>query len=359
MTRPTPNSKKNFYLAGLAFLAIAAFAQPAAAGSSAPAILAETGLYADFPSRTLAERVYSYSPQYPLWTDGAAKSRWIYLPPGKAIGAASPDAWVFPVGTKLWKEFSWGREVETRYMERVADGSWIYATYHWNEDGTAALLAPERGLRNAAEIRPGVFTDLPGRWDCVACHEGKRSPVLGFTALQLSPDRDPLAPHAEPTRPGDLDLPALVKKRFVSGLPKELLKRPPRILAPTPVERAALGYMVGNCSHCHNPTGPLADLGFSLAERATGAKGVHGVLATAVGAASQFQPERQTAYPRIAVGAPESSVLIYRVGSRQPMSQMPPLGTKLIDEEGLALLSRWITELAAPPAATLASANPL
>jgi len=33
--------------------------------------------------------------------------------------------------------------------------------------------------------------------DCRACHEGRTTPVLGFSALQLSPDRDPNAPHAQ------------------------------------------------------------------------------------------------------------------------------------------------------------------
>jgi mono/diheme cytochrome c family protein len=28
--------------------------------------------------------------------------------------------------------------------------------------------------------------------------------------------------------------------------------------------------------------------------------------------------------------------------SRNPMSQMPPLGTQLADDEGLALVERWI-----------------
>ena len=49
------------------------------------------------------------------------KRRWISLPPGSAIDASDPDAWAFPVGTRLWKEFSFGgQRVETRYMERQA-----------------------------------------------------------------------------------------------------------------------------------------------------------------------------------------------------------------------------------------------
>ena len=99
----------------------------AAAPAPLPQTLRETGLYADWESKRVADGNLPYSPQYPLWTDGAAKRRWIHLPAGKFIDARKPDAWEFPVGTKLWKEFSFGRRVETRYIERRASG-WVYAS---------------------------------------------------------------------------------------------------------------------------------------------------------------------------------------------------------------------------------------
>jgi hypothetical protein len=39
--------------------------------SAPPPGLRETGLYSDFGSRTINPRNLSYSPQYPLWSDGA------------------------------------------------------------------------------------------------------------------------------------------------------------------------------------------------------------------------------------------------------------------------------------------------
>jgi hypothetical protein len=75
------------------------------------------------------------------------KRRWLQIPAGTFIDASRPDAWVFPPGTRLWKEFSHGgRPVETRYIERTADGSWRFASYVWNEAGTDAVLAPARGI---------------------------------------------------------------------------------------------------------------------------------------------------------------------------------------------------------------------
>ena len=46
----------------------------------------------------------------------------------------------------------------------------------------------------------------------------------------------------------------------------------------------------------------------------------------------------------IAPGRPDASVLIARVRSRNPQTQMPPLGTQMLDADALALLERWIDE---------------
>src|SRR5690349_12344978 len=68
-----------------------------------PTNLSETGLYADFPSRTLAAGVIRYSPRFELWSDGADKARFLLLPAGTTIDTSDMDNWVFPVGTKAWK----------------------------------------------------------------------------------------------------------------------------------------------------------------------------------------------------------------------------------------------------------------
>src|SRR5512141_1865735 len=45
-----------------------------------PKNLSETGLYSDISTKTIAATNLMFSPQYPLWSDGARKKRWIYLP---------------------------------------------------------------------------------------------------------------------------------------------------------------------------------------------------------------------------------------------------------------------------------------
>ena len=50
--------------------------------SAPPRLLSETGLYVGNGTTTIEPRNRPFSPQYPLWSDGAHKSRWVRLPDG-------------------------------------------------------------------------------------------------------------------------------------------------------------------------------------------------------------------------------------------------------------------------------------
>ena len=326
-------------------LALAVAAGPALAWEP-PGTLRQTGLYSDWDTRTIAPENLSFTPQYPLWSDGAVKLRWILIPRGTYVDASDPNSWEFPFGTKLWKEFLiGGRRVETRYIERTDEG-WQFAVYQWSEDEREAPLAPERGTKVGAEVAPGVRHEIPSQYDCRACHEGRPVPVLGFSALQLSPDRDPLAPHAEKPQPGDVNLRVLVDRGLVRGLPPALLKQPPRIAALTKTARAALGYLYGNCAMCHNGRGSLTDLGFSLDYSAGQGRRAPDAVATAAGQASRFvvpgAPEQHS--ERVRKGDPDLSAIAVRMSSRRPSHQMPPLGTQVVDEDAVRLVRKWIAE---------------
>ena len=327
-------------------------AAPLAAAYVAPVAvqLHHTGLYAGEGTLLPAPGVRSFSPQYPLWSDGAQKRRWIALPPGTAIDASDASAWEFPVGTRLWKEFSVdGRRLETRMLERLADGSWRFASYAWNREGTQASLAPAGGLQ--LDLGGGRRYVIPAEADCRACHEGAASPVLGFSALQLSPDRDRLAPHAE-TPPADaLDLSALVEARWLTGLPQALIDVAPAIAARTPEERAALGYLHGNCGHCHASPDeapgavPVAlDLAFDVMRPDEHAPSVR-ALTTQL---ARYRPGAAHATTVLAAGDAKASVLVQRMRSRAPSAQMPPLGSAVADDDALALIERWVDALPDP-----------
>lgn len=238
----------------------------------------------------------AFEPRFPLWSDGASKRRWIALPPGAVVDVSQPDAWRFPVGTKLWKEFSVdGKPVETRFFVLGEDGRWEFASYVW--EGADARRAPERGQRlTLAGGRPYV---IPSTADCLACHGGARSPVLGFAALQLGPA-----------------VPALLREGLLAGAPAAWARRPPDFIAYTPAERAARGYLHGNCGHCHFDGGVPRPL----------------PLALEVGA----RPA--------ALSAAQSAELLRRAGSGNPYVRMPPLGTQEIDPQGLALLAHHFNQ---------------
>ena len=343
-TRRSRHARQGLAIAVTVIAAACAFIHGsiAQAATSAPQRLRDTGLFAGDSVTKIAAGVVAFSPQYPLWSDGAAKRRWIALPAGTYIDAARADAWEFPRGTRFWKEFSTaGRRIETRFIERLDDGSWRYTTYVWNETGTDAVLASRDG---AVVNAPERSYNVPGESDCRACHEGAAAPVLGFSALQLSSDRDPLAPHAEPG--GTVDLRALVERGWIRNLSPALVEKPPRIAASSPEERAALGYLHGNCGHCHgrvDETGASAPVGMLLAQSVSDPASTTEVLRSIFDAPSRFRPAGSRASSRIvAPGASHTSVLAVRMRSRDPRVQMPPLGTDVPDQQALALIERWI-----------------
>jgi cytochrome c553 len=311
---------------------------------AAPRCLSETGLYKAGSANVVDEHNRPFSPQYPLWTDGAAKSRWIYLPEGGSIDTTDPDRWVFPVGTRFWKEFRFqGRKVETRMIWRASPSKWVFASYQWNDAQTDATLVPADGLPGAAEVAPGRSHSIPGVADCAACHGSKQPGPLGFNALQLSDDRDPNAIHGEPLQPGMLTLARLNDARLLSPERHDLVTAPPRIHTGDPETRAILGYFSANCGHCHNRSGEIgadppslhyADLmgdGDAVVSRLSAYQTLWQIPGRAEGASVMLDRAR-----------PDLSAMLARMRSRRPSSQMPPLGTVLRDDDAIRAIERWM-----------------
>ena len=292
----------------------------------APDWLSKTGLFVDVAKRTLASDVHPYRPEFELWSDGASKRRWVYLPPGETIDTHAMDDWRFPVGAKLWKEFSYrGAPVETRLLQKLGPGErdWLTISYLWNDDHSDAHAVPQ-GVVDAR----GTPLDVPAAGECAACHGGRRSFVLGFSALQLSR----AAPDAE-----CVDLTELEAEGRLSDPPGQTFA-----LGGTLTERSALGYLHANCGHCHNqnrpPTegsrcfDPKSDLDFWLrVEQLDGPERTPTYL-SAIG--SVIEP-----------GQPGKSRMIDLVSSRGMFRQMPPLASEQVDDQGVRLLSAWIREL--------------
>lgn len=292
--------------------------------------LSQTGLYSDIASRALAPGVHAFEPQYTLFSDGATKRRFVYLPQDARIDTRDMDDWRFPIGTKLWKEFRSGdRPIETRLLHKVgeADDAWLAISYLWMTDASDALAVPE-----GAEDALGTTLDVPAASQCMACHGGRRSFVLGFSALQLSREA-----------PGDaLDLARLVAGDRLSNVPESDIAVPG-----TRTEREVLGYLHANCGHCHNQARPQRsgarcfdpenELDFWLTTRDLARPGTTPTYRTAVGSV-------------VVKGNPGASRLLKLVSRRGTALHMPPLGTERVDERAVRMFTQWIEELPATTA---------
>jgi cytochrome c553 len=311
--------------------------------AQAPARLSETGLYVNGCTSAVDARNRAYSPQYPLWSDGAKKARWVFLPAGSAIDTSDPGRWNFPVGTRFWKEFSFnGRKVETRFLWKASADRWVFASYLWNEEQTDAVLASADGVPGVAEIASGRRHDIPGEAECRACHGTRQVGPLGFNALQLSTDRDPHAIHGEPLAPGMTTLATLADERRLSPARPEWIASPPRIRTDNPRTRAVLGYLAANCGACHDGSGEIQAAVPSL--RHSEVLAGDPVARSLLDRPTTWQaPGRSEGTLLIDPASPEASAILARMRSRRPSSQMPPLGTKLRDDAAIDAIAKWIS----------------
>jgi hypothetical protein len=122
-----------------------------------PERLMDTGLYEAGRPGVVDAGNRPFSPQYPLWSDGAVKRRWVHLPPGTTIDAAPAGEWEFPVGTRFWKEFdavarSLVGRATTWQVPGAPDGS--TAVVHPTAPERSALLARMQSRRPSSQMPP-------------------------------------------------------------------------------------------------------------------------------------------------------------------------------------------------------------
>jgi hypothetical protein len=250
-----------------------------------------------------------YEVRFALWSDGAEKRRWLQLPEGTSVDTSAPDDWDFPVGSRLFKEFVRdGAKLETRMIERL-DSGWTGVSYRWLPDGSDAVKLPEGELDAG-----GTPHDVPDASLCVACHGGRASYVLGFSAVQLADQLSDLYAQGVLSEPVTVDLPG------------------------DELDQEALGYLHANCSHCHNPErevgvdgsrcyDPENDLDFTLPTHADSVTDLPAIV-TADGM----------------LGDSERSYVLHKMSRRNHSAvdpSMPPVGTEEVDPSGLDLLTRW------------------
>lgn len=297
-----------------------------------PATLASTGLCADAACTAINAGIREFAPRWQLWSDGAEKRRWIWLPPGATIDTTDTDYWRFPIGTKLWKEFGCsGTRVETRYLVKTGpeDDDWMFVPYAWNGEQTEAVPVVE-GVTDAL----GTSHDIPAAKDCTTCHGNVKSRVLGFGAFQLD--------YTAAESLVDLDK-AAAAGWFSTALPSPSSGGAHFPLPGSASEQAMLGYFHANCGHCHNSRSQLVNrpmFRIEVARTATLAQ-TRTYSSTVNVSGIPYGGATIIAKP----GDPSHSIIVTRMSSTDPKKKMPWLGAKTTDPTGLAMVRAWITNL--------------
>lgn len=306
-------------------------------GSDLPSDVFCTGLYVDQDPTSYSPDVLPYTPGVVLWSDGAEKHRYLFLPPSTTIDTSDQDSWKFPVGTKVWKEFVvGGTRVETRLLEKAADDNWLVGTYIWDQAGSAATLNTDpHGI-----VLPSGY-EIPTKKDCDKCHHGGSDKVLGVEAVALS----------LPTAQGET-----LARLAADGL----LSDPPAVTTATLPEDAtgkagaALGYLHANCGMpCHSTRGIGDETMLIMRLRADEVltatpadasatdtfKATVGQMPTTASVAHEFPGAL-----RVTPGD-HSQSLVWILSHRRDVYQMPPLITHAVDDVGTQTLADWIDAL--------------
>jgi mono/diheme cytochrome c family protein len=326
----------------------------------------ELRLFADPDCAYLAEGIYEYEPQYALWSDGAVKWRFIYLPPNSWIDTTNPDRWVFPIGTRLYKTFvREGVMMETRIIERWEDG-WTLTSYAWLPDQRSVVLASNEGENT--KVRLGIDHQIPSQVECQTCHKpGDMDPVLGFSALQLNWDPKDVAAKEYK----GITLASLIDAQWLwdyegnVNLTVDNAKIPDDPSRPNnDVERAALGYLHGNCAGCHgdglikNPDVPRpalklwAKVGIGSVTDEPGWQNTVCKRAGLRPAGGTYiieprNPALSALHWRMSQDKRPESIAMVDPDDDYSWARMPPIATVVPDEGGMKKVADWINTL--PP----------
>jgi len=332
--------------------ATAYLSMPPTAAGPLPALLSQTGAFADTAAMKPAPALIAYEVNAPLWSDGAEKYRWISVPWGKKITFAAEGPWTFPKGTVLVKHFDLvvdhranpprRQRIETRLLVCDAQGGIYGASYRWRTDQADAELV-RQVLREDLPIHTaqGQQTQTwlyPDSRQCLICHTPVSGIVLGVQARQLN------RPVSYPSGITDQQLRAWNGLRLLKpALDESAIGKHPQLVDPAdakqPLEQRVRSYLDANCSSCHLPGVTVAkfDARFQTPLARQGLIGGRVVNDMGIKDAAV-----------VVAGRPQQSVLLQRLQATDP-TKMPPLGREVVDPAAVELMAQWIASLAARP----------
>ena len=300
------------------------------------ATLAEYGLFLDAGAREPAPGVHAYDLVNPLFSDHAAKHRFVFTA-GKPARYEDDSVFAFPAGSVLVKSFSYPETglVETRLLIRKPEG-WVAYPYVWNADQTEARYAPVGAKRTIETADPAgeplaIAYSVPNQNQCKTCHR------IGDEIMPIGPKARNLD-HDGPN--GENQIGFWTRAGLLAGAPEDIAAVPALALLQGDTASRARAYLDINCAHCHRNGGSASNSGLWLdwSEDDPVRLGL-GKHPTAAG--------RGAGDLRLVVapGEPDASILLHRMASTEPGIAMPELSRTLVDEDGLGLIRAWIAGL--------------
>ncbi|HKD45784.1 MAG TPA: SO2930 family diheme c-type cytochrome [Candidatus Angelobacter sp.] len=303
------------------------------------------------------QRVLPYDLNTPLFSDYAAKHRFVWMPAGTSAQYREDQVFDFPVGAILVKSFGFpsagGKEklIETRLLIHGKDG-WVGLAYIWNDKQTDAILdlvpdpVPVTYVDQSG--KPHRFTYyIPNANECKQCHENARVMLpIGPKARNLNRDyayADGVANQ----------LMRWTSVGYLQGAPlPEAAPRSARwdLAESGTLDERARAYLDNNCAHCHQPGATAGYTGFDL--RSTSSDPAELGVCRSPNSAGRVG----TLIYDLVPGKPEESILVARMESTRPKEMMPQIGRSVVHEEGVALVREWVRSLS-PEGASCASSG--
>ena len=318
-----------------------------AAISDPPALLSQTGAFADLATLTPASGFIPYGMNSPLWSDAATKRRWMGIPNDGLPNseqekiAASPDGdWAFPAGTVFIKHFELPlsngglRRLETRFLVHGTDGRYWGVTYRWRPDGSDAELL----TAGMDEVVDGQTWHYPSRSECLQCHNTTANQVLGPRTAQFN--RPLYYPQTGVTANQVRTLDSLGLLSTSPGPSGTWPAAKSLHTLSATLEVRLKSYLSSNCAHCHRPGGQGRgefDTRFETPMASAGI--IMGTVAEDLGI-----PNARVVVPQ----NPGSSVMFRRL-EMLGGAQMPPLARNVVHAEAVEHFRTWIMAVNASP----------
>lgn len=319
----------------------------------AAARLSDLGLFTgELSELNPAAGVLPYEVNAPLWSDNADKHRFVTVPAGATATFDPGEAWSFPEGARLIKNFGFladyrdpsaGRRlVETRVLTRVGT-TWQGDVYLWNDEQTEAFGIVGGTRTDVSYIdEAGVATTheyvVPNTNQCQGCHATNDAMrLLGFITPQIN---GTVERAGEPVNQLDWLAHAGLFDLGSRDPADEASFEPP--FGDGELDLRARAWLHANCSHCHRPGGNGGSTGLVLTAEETNPTKL-GICKSPIAAANGTGGRNYDIVP----GDPDDSIMPYRMAATDADRRMPELPSKLPSARGVALIEAWIAAM--PP----------